>query len=125
MQLQIEKIFGLVFLLVGASHVLHPQRWVDFFTWLRSKTYGAFIVVIYTLPIAVILVALHNEWKPAPALFLTFAGWIMLVKCVVYALYPAAFNRVSKKGASAKGIAAAGIVAIIFSAVMLGDIYLF
>lgn len=124
MEILIEKIFAFVFLLVGLSHLLQPTRWSEFFLWLRSKPYGAFIVVIYTLPVAVIIIAFHNEWGLKPALFVTIAGWIMLVKCVIYALYPASFNRVAKEGASNKGITAAGIVAIIFSAAMLADIYL-
>jgi uncharacterized protein YjeT (DUF2065 family) len=124
MQLLMEKIFGFVFMLVGLSHLLQPTRWSDFFSWLRAKPFGAFIVVIFTLPVSVVIIAFHNDWDLRPSLFLTLAGWIILVKCVIYALYPAAFNRVATKGASNKGFAMAGIAIIVLSAAMLTDIYL-
>jgi len=124
MELVIEKIFAFVFLLVGASHLVQPGRWMEFFAWLRTKSFGAFIVVMYTLPVALVIVAFHNEWTIGPSLFITLAGWIMLVKCVVYALYPHSFNKVASKGTSVRNFKIAGIVAIIASLAVLLDIYL-
>src|SRR5258705_4613268 len=96
-EILIEKIFGFAFLLVGLSHLLQPMPWVEFFAWLRSKSFGAFIVVIYTLPIAVVIVAFHNNWELKPGLFITLAGWIMLGKSAIYSVYPYSFNHVAKK----------------------------
>jgi hypothetical protein len=109
--------------LVGFSHALHPAPRVEFFAWLRSKTFGAFIVVIFTLPIAVFIIVFHNQWQRRPAIVMTIAGWIMVVKCVTYAIFPSAFSRVAKKGASKKGIAAAGILAMAASTAILAAIY--
>src|SRR5258705_7070756 len=125
MEILIEKIFAFVFLLIGLSHLLQPGRWSEFFSWLRARSFGAFIVIIYTLPVAVVIIAFHNDWDLRPAFFVTIAGWIMLVKCVIYALYPSSFNRVATKGASNKGIAIAGIIAIVLSAAIIVDIFLF
>ena len=125
MELLIEKIFAFVFMLVGLSHLLQPAAWVDFFAWLRSKTYGGFIVVIYTLPIAIVVIVFHNEWALRPSVILTIAGWIMLVKCVIYAVYPVAFTRTATKGFSARNSVIAGITGIVIGALVFADSYLF
>ena len=124
MEIVIEKIFAFVFLLVGLSHLLQPVRWMEFFTWLRTKSFGAFIVVMYTLPVAVVIIVFHNDWRVRPALFITLAGWIMLVKCMIYAVYPRAFNQVSTKGLSIRNFIIAGILSGVASLTVLWDIYL-
>ncbi len=124
MELLLEKIFALVFLLVGFSHLLQPTPWVEFFAWLRSKSFGAFVVVMYTLPIAIVIVIFHNKWTLRPALFITLAGWIMLVKCVIYAVYPRSFNRVAKKGFNPRNSIIGGILLIVASTASLIDIFL-
>jgi hypothetical protein len=123
MELLLEKIFAFVFMLVGFSHLLQPAPWVDFFSWLRSKSFGAFIVVIYTLPIAIVIITFHNSWQLRPSLFITVAGWIMLIKCTVYAVYPRAFNRVATKGFSFRNSVIGGVVLIAASSALLVDIY--
>ena len=120
----VDKIFAFVFVLVGLSHLLQPAAWVDFFVWLRSKTFGGFIVVIYTLPIAMVLIVFHNQWTLRPSIVLTIAGWIMLVKCVVYAIYPVAFTRTATKGFSARNSVIAGITGIVIGVLLFTDSYL-
>jgi hypothetical protein len=124
MEILIEKIFAFVFLLIGLSHLLQPAPWVDFFCWLRSKSFGAFIVVIYTWPVAIVIVTFHNSWELRPAVFITLAGWSMLVKCAIYALHPATFNRVAAKGFSVRNSVIAGSVFIGASSALLVDIVL-
>ena len=124
MELLIEKIFAFVFILIGLSHALHPAPWVDFFSWLKTKSFGAFIVIIYTLPVAVVIVAFHNDWQLKPSLFITLAGWTMLVKCLIYAVYPASFVKVINKGSLKRSLVVVGIFFIIASIAMLADIYL-
>jgi hypothetical protein len=121
MQLLLERIFGFVFLLVGLSHLLQPGPWVDFFKWLRSKTYGGFVVVIYTLPIAIVIVTFHNRWELRSSLILTLAGWIMLVKCVIYAVYPIAFSRTATRAFTARSSVIGGIILIAVSLLLLLD----
>ena len=121
----VDKIFAFVFVLVGLSHLLQPAAWLDFFAWLKSKTYGGFIVVIYTLPIAIVLVVFHNEWVLRPPVILTLAGWVMLVKCVIYAVYPAAFTRTATKGFSARSSVLAGITRIVIGTLLFADCFLF
>jgi len=124
MEILIEKIFAFVFLLVGFSHLLQPAPWVDFFCWLRSKSFGAFIVVIYTLPVSIVIIAFHNNWQLRPSVFITLAGWIMLVKCTIYAVHPKTFNRVATKGFSVRNSLIAGIVLIGVSSALLADLFL-
>jgi hypothetical protein len=121
MQLLLERIFGFVFLLVGLSHLLQPGPWVDFFKWLRSKTYGGFVVVIYTLPIAIVIVTFHSRWELRSSLILTLAGWIMLVKCVIYAVYPIAFSRTATRAFTARSSVIGGIILIAVSLLLLLD----
>ncbi len=121
MEVLVDKIFAGVYLLVGLSHLLQPAAWLEFFKWIRSKSFGGFIVVMYTLPIAIVIIVFHNNWELRPSLFVTIAGWIMLIKCSLYALYPQSFIRVATKGLSVRNSIIGGVVLIAVSSVLLID----
>lgn len=74
---------------MGASHILRPDIWVEFFGWLhRAGTAGlvAKIMLVELWP-ALLIVALHQVWS-GPAILLSLYGWALLVKVAVGLLIP-------------------------------------
>jgi hypothetical protein len=93
----IEAVVAPAFLLIGLSHLLQPRLWVRFFDHVRQTGLAAVIIPLYTLPLALVLVVGHNLWMWGWPLFLTVAGWGMLIKSTLYLLIPGLADRVLEK----------------------------
>ena len=97
----IQAVIAPGFLLMGLSHVVQPQLWVQFFEAVRNTGLAAVIVPLYTLPIGLLLIAGHNVWTWDWPLVLTIAGWGMTIKSAAYLLVPGFADRaLSKKMAT-------------------------
>jgi hypothetical protein len=116
----IQAVFAPAFLLMGLSHVVQPLLWIRFFEVLRQTGLAAFIIPIYTLPFALVLVVGHNLWAWDWPLFLTVAGWGMTIKCALYLLVPELANRTLEKKIvkSARTFQIAGAIMALFGAII-------
>ena len=78
-----EIIAAIMFLIMGASHMLQPKAWVDFFVLLRNLgTPGVFANSFLSLFFGLIIVAFHNIWT-WPAVILTAIGWAQVLKALI------------------------------------------
>ena len=88
MELAIERLAVLYFLIMSLSHILQPRAWAEFFTYLRQKgVVGVFITGFIHLPFGVLVAAFHNVWTGIPAI-LTVIGWGQVCKGTLYFLFP-------------------------------------
>ena len=89
MERGVEVLMMIVTLVVGASHVLQPRAWVQFFVMLRAKgEAGAFIDGFLYLPFAAFILAFHHDlWSGIPAI-VTVMGWGYLVKSLLRFCWP-------------------------------------
>jgi hypothetical protein len=84
----IEVFAILQFAVMGASHLLQPQAWVEFFARLRDKGRpGVYFIAFLSLGFGSLVVAFHPVWSGVPAA-LTVFGWAQVVKGAVYFLFP-------------------------------------
>jgi hypothetical protein len=84
----IEVLAILNFAVVGASHLLQPQAWVEFFTRLRAQgRAGIFFIAFLSLGLGSLVVAFHPVWSGLPAV-LTVFGWAQVAKGLTYFLFP-------------------------------------
>ena len=89
MERAIEMLFGVQFLIFGASHVLRPRDWVDFFVRLRGLGYaGVFLNGLLPLVGGSMIVSLHPVWS-GPPLVLTLLGCCFLAKSATCLCFPA------------------------------------
>ncbi|MBD0287949.1 MAG: hypothetical protein ICV79_21360 [Flavisolibacter sp.] len=85
----VELIVILSFFIIGASHVMHPQVWVQFFRMLiRQGHAGAFINGFITLPLGLLIVGFHNVWT-FPEVIITVIGWSYIIKGYIAFCIPA------------------------------------
>jgi len=83
-----EIIAALMFLIMGASHLIQPKVWVDFFVTLhRLGHVGVFVNSFLSLFFGILVVALHNIWT-WPAIILTLIGWAQVLKATVGFIAP-------------------------------------
>ena len=83
-----EIIAALMFLVMGASHLIQPRAWVTFFTTLHSQgVVGVFANSFLTLMFGMLIVSLHNIWT-WPAIILTLIGWAQVLKGAIGFIAP-------------------------------------
>lgn len=87
-QIAIEWLVALSFLLVGVSHILQPRAWAEFSIRFREKgAVGSLQLGMLHLPLALLIVSLHNVWRGFP-IVVTLIGWAQLVKAFLYLVFP-------------------------------------
>ena len=90
----IERWFSIGWLIFGLSHVLYPARWAALFRPLRERDTGGLLLALFNLPLGLVVVLGHNVWVWGIPVAVTLAGWVMILKSVVYLLFPRALSRV-------------------------------
>jgi hypothetical protein len=87
-------------LVVGLSHLLHPQAWAEVFTALhRLGKPGAFANGGVNLVTGAAFVAAHPVWS-GPAAVLTLLGWALVLKGAICFLAPSlALRSMGRAGA--------------------------
>ena len=83
MERSVEVLAAILFAVIGLSHVLRPQAWVEFFIRLRGMgEVGAFVDGFLNLPLGAFIVAFHHAWSGIPAV-LTVIGWCLFLKGMI------------------------------------------
>ena len=84
----VEFIMLVSCLLMGASHIVRPRVWVDFFTGLhRAGTSGVITRSFIEIWPALIIVTFHQVWQGV-GIILTLYGWLLLAKVAIALLAP-------------------------------------
>jgi hypothetical protein len=83
MERSVEVLAVIFFGVIGLSHLLQPEAWVEYFVLLRSKGRpGAFMDGFLHLPLAGAIIGFHNVWSGIPVV-LTLVGWALLIKSLL------------------------------------------
>lgn len=83
MEREVQIFAAVNFLIMGISHIVQPQAWVEFFLLLRGKgRAGAFLNGFLSLGMGSFIVAFHNVWS-GPAAVLTVMGWLWVLKALL------------------------------------------
>jgi uncharacterized protein YjeT (DUF2065 family) len=118
----IEQWFAVGWLIFGLSHVLYPAKWAALFLPLRERETGGLLLALFNFPLGLVVVLGHNVWVWGIPVTVTLAGWVMVVKSVVYLLFPHALPRImptANRMESAFRIA--GAVAVLLGALLIYD----
>src|SRR3954470_2817298 len=88
MQIGIETLVAVGFLIIGLSHIFQAQAWSEFFIRFRDKgRAGSLQLGLLHLPMALLIVSFHNIWYGLPML-VTIIGWGQLLKSLFYLVWP-------------------------------------
>jgi uncharacterized membrane protein len=87
-ELAIQKLAIISFLIIGLSHIFQPRIWAQFFIDLRSKgEIGSFINAFIHFPLGALIVAFHDVWEGIPTV-LTLMGYAWVLKSLIYFVSP-------------------------------------
>ena len=88
MEIAVEKLVAVGFLVVGISHLIQPRAWSEFFIRMREKgAVGSLQLGLLNLPFALLIVGFHNVWHGLP-MTVTIIGWALLLKSFLYLIWP-------------------------------------
>ncbi len=88
MEIGIERLTALAFIISGLSHIAAPRAWVRFFVNMRAQGEAAGLLNAYVhIPLGLLIVALHPVWSGAEVL-VTLIGWSLTIKGTLYFLWP-------------------------------------
>ncbi len=88
MEIAIEKLVAIGFLVVGVSHLIQPRAWSEFFIRIREKgAVGSLQLGLLNLPFALLIVGFHNVWHGL-SMIVTIVGWGLLLKSFLYLIWP-------------------------------------
>jgi len=93
----LEQAVAAGFALMVASHLLRPAVWRTFLSTLFQQPSGPLLMAMFTLPIALLLVIGHNDWRWTPAVIFTVYGWLAMFKSVMYLLWPETAERIIRR----------------------------
>ena len=119
MDIVIQQIFSPAWFIMGLSRAVHPKAWIEMIAHVKSSHCAGFIMGGFALPIGLLVIVCHNKWVLDWPVFITVCGWGMVIKSVVYFLYPKAADIVIERaGKSARGLRIAGIVMAVFGGIL-------
>ena len=88
MEVGVERLTAIAFLITGLSHLFAHKAWARFFMRVRSLGEAAgFVNAWIHAPLGLIIVAFHPVWS-GPGLLITLVGWSLTVKGALYFCAP-------------------------------------
>ena len=118
----IERWFAIGFLIFGLSHLLYPAKWAAVYLPLRERETGGLMLALFYFPLGLGVVLGHNVWVWGIPVAVTLAGWVMILKSVVYLWFPRALSRVMPSDERmVSAFRMAGAVSILLGALLIYD----
>jgi len=121
MEIIVEKIVAAVFLITGVSHIVQPHAWSEFFIHFRGNgKAGVLQLGLLNLPLALLIVVLHNVWHGF-AVIVTLVGGGLLLKSIIYLVLPGIGLRMLRTISIENSwrFVAAGVLSILLAAAIL------
>ena len=124
----VEALLAIPLVLVGISHIVQKQMWVEFFAGLAAQGHSGVVWRTFVLELwpAVLIVVFHQDWS-VPGVIITLYGHLLMAKVVVSLLYPPlglrSMHQADRAGSKAfiiAGLALIGIGALCGYRVLVG-----
>ena|SRR5687767_2867608 len=88
MEVGIERLAAMAFIITGLSHIAAPRAWVRFFALLRAQgEAGGLINAFIHMPLGLLILAFHAVWS-GPGLLVTLVGAALTLKGLLYFVWP-------------------------------------
>jgi hypothetical protein len=88
MELAVERIAALFYLIMGVSLLFRPFIWVNYIDELRKENPAANAYALVHLLLGLIIVVFHNTWSMEASVIITIVGWGVILKMVTFLLFP-------------------------------------
>jgi len=82
----LARILGAFILITGAGLLIHRRTVGEILDRFRDDTVLGWIVAVFELVAALILVAIHNDWSNPLAIVVTLIGWAAVLEAALIML---------------------------------------
>lgn len=88
MELAVERLAALAFIVTGLSHIAAPDAWTRFFLDIRARGEAAGLLNAFVhMPLGLLIVCFHWVWS-WPAMIVTLVGCALALKGALYFIHP-------------------------------------
>ncbi|RLA63793.1 MAG: hypothetical protein DRQ88_06940 [Epsilonproteobacteria bacterium] len=121
MEMAIEKIAAIFYLIMGISLMVRPTIWLNYIDEIRKEKPTPNAYALVHLLLGLFIIVFHNIWVMSPTVIITFVGWAVVVKMVIFLLFPKFLIGLLPKSKNLHTMAR--IEGIIFSILMFWVLY--
>ena len=111
--------FGTFYTIIGLSMFFASRAWQDFIKLFVEHESISLILGVMTLPIALFIVVMYNNWDSLASTVLMVMGYISLFKAGILLLRPSLLQDFVKKGYLKKYLWVDGVSGMALGAAML------
>jgi uncharacterized protein YjeT (DUF2065 family) len=116
----VDRYVALALLITALSHLVQPSMWTHFFTKLVQAKIVAVAVAFYTLPLGLVLLLAHPDWRWGSQWLFIGLGLGFTIKSLIYLMAPQlAEKTVVDKGLDPKNMRIAGGGMLVLSVPLL------
>lgn len=110
------QLWGPVLLAIGLGFFTSRVYYTKIYRDLDKQSFAVFMFSLFAIAAGIAHVQAHNVWETAPQIIVSFLGWGLLLKGIVFAVAPRFVDRTAEWEAKAKLIPVAGALMLILGA---------
>lgn len=88
MEMAIEKVAALFYLIMGVSLMVKPAIWLNYIDEIRKEKPTPNAYALVHLLLGLFIIVFHNIWVMNPSVIITFIGWAVVAKMVTFLFFP-------------------------------------
>ncbi|OHA59960.1 MAG: hypothetical protein A2589_03600 [Candidatus Vogelbacteria bacterium RIFOXYD1_FULL_46_19] len=112
----LAQIWGPVILAIGLGVLVSRSYYLKIYRDLEKETLAMLIFAMVAIAVGIIHIRIHNVWGNLSEILISFLGWALLAKGLMFAIAPKFVNRAGDWAVKAKAVPVAGIVMLIIGA---------
>jgi hypothetical protein len=116
------QVFSWLLFILGLSYMFQAEIWIRLFKDAMANTHKYYTLYLLILLTGLVVVTEHNRWSLDWNVFITFFGWVMVIKSAVFFIAPQLmepFTKLIDMGFIKTWIRTAGTVVAILGAILV------
>ena len=111
LELAIERVAALFYLIMGISLMVRPKIWLNYIDEIQKDKPTPNAYALVHLLLGLVIIVFHNIWSFDPSVIITFVGYGVVLKMVIFLLFPKFLIGLTPKGAQlTKSVRIEGVV---------------
>jgi len=107
----IERIAAFFYLIMGVSLMVRPEIWLNYIDEIQKDKPTPNAYALVHLLLGLMIIVFHNIWAWNSSVIITFIGYAVILKMVVFLLFPKFLIGLTPKGAQlAKSVRIEGFI---------------
>lgn len=109
-------IWGPIILAIGAGIFISRGFYLRIYRDLEKETLAVLIFAMVAMAVGIWQIGAHNAWGSLAEILISFLGWALLFKGLMFALFPKFIDRAGDWAAKSKLVPWAGVLMLVIGA---------